>query len=100
MADAGQHIQKLAVLLRRVANPVGRNHGQAMRCSQVQQRLVARLFVALAVSLQFHVEIAVAVDRSQMCIRDSAHPTQAHGAIAGRTFPISEAARPMALLDG
>ena len=63
--NAGQYIQKLAVLLRRVADSTRRNHRQATRCGQPQQCLVASLFVPLPVPLQFDIKIAMPVDRSQ-----------------------------------
>jgi hypothetical protein len=62
MADCREYIEKLAVLFRCVSNAVGRNHWKSERGCKTQQRLIAALFVALLVALEFEIETAVTVD--------------------------------------
>ena len=65
MADRGEHVEQLAVILLRIAHAVGRNHRQAQALRYAKQRLVAALLFALLVPLQFEIHIAAPVNRRQ-----------------------------------
>ncbi len=58
MAYGREHIQHFALILRCIANTVGRKDGQAQALRNAQRCLVACLFGAVAVALQFDIHIA------------------------------------------
>ncbi len=66
MADGREHIQHFAFVLRGIANAVGRKDGQTQALGDAERRLVAGLFGTVAVTLQFHVDVAAAEDVDQL----------------------------------
>ena len=62
VADGGEEVEDLAVVCGGVADAVGGEHRQLQRTCDAKRRLVAPLFLALAVPLQFDVDILAAED--------------------------------------
>jgi hypothetical protein len=65
IADAGEDVEDLAVVLRGVAHAVGGDHGKMERRGDAQRCLVAPLLFPLLVALELDVYIVAAIDGDQ-----------------------------------
>ena len=62
MADAGEHVEQLALLRIGVRGMIGRDDGDAQRRRAVEDRLIPGLLLAMVVALQFGIEMMRAED--------------------------------------
>ena len=66
VADGGKEVLNLALIRRRITNAVGGNHRQTERTCNADRSLVAPLFLALLVALQFDINVLVTEDAYEL----------------------------------
>src|SRR5258708_28033832 len=66
MPDAGEHVERFASLRMCMVHAVGGNERKLMRAGEIDEGLVASLFEAVIVPLQFDVEIVCAEDADEL----------------------------------
>ena len=65
MPNCGKEIQNLAVVCRRIANSIRREHWQLQRMGNANRSLIAPLLLAFPMTLQFDIDILAAEDVNQ-----------------------------------
>ena len=96
VADGGEDVEDLALVLGGVADAVGGEHGQAQGFGEAESGLIAPFFVAFAVALQFDVHVAGPKSRMKFSssARAAGSPPRARAAASGPSSPPVRQMRP------
>ena len=65
MAQAGEHIEQLSLSRLRIADSVGRDQRRSQSARQLDHRLIADLFGAMKMTLQFEIDVLLPEDALQ-----------------------------------
>ena len=74
MPNGSKDVEHLALILRRVAHAVGGKDGQAQALRDAKRGLVAKLFGAIAMTLQLDINIAMTEDFGELFNTTEAPP--------------------------